>query len=461
MKNPEIASAPAAAVMVLCALAGCSLRTWGSLLDADAAQTDTVDDGRDLAVEAGDGRDVPDGEEIEIPAGCGDGEAEGEEECDDGNHEPGDGCEPDCTWTCRENGDCDDGNACNGGETCDAGDTHMCIEGTDAPEGTDCDDGMFCTPTDACDGEGNCAGSGIRPCVDGSPCTTDFCLERTSDYECYFEPKEDMTECAGGICCDGECREGAECCVDADCGAGECSGTAVDCEGLDMETCATQEGCSWSPPHVCAGESSIDCSGLDRAGCNASECGCYWNDDRCRGTVACVAMADEASCTACGCTMGTETCYGTTLPACSGYSNRDDCERCLCDWDSDEGECNDEDRTCMDFPASETCDTCGCAWGMPSSGAICTGSAGSCDDFSSETECERCGCRWDSGGGGHCENEPDACRAFGSADTCDLCGCSPEYPCTGTHAPCSGYADGETCEAQEGCDWSGACRDYH
>ncbi len=461
MKNPGIASAHAAAVIVLCMLAGCGLRTGGSLTDADAAQTDMIEDGRDLSVEAGDGEDMPDGEEIEIPAGCGDGEVNGEEDCDDGNHEPGDGCEPDCTWTCRENGDCDDGNLCNGEETCDEGDSHMCIEGTDASEGTDCDDGMNCTPTDACDSDGNCVGSGSHPCSDGSPCTQDFCLERTSDYECYFEPMDDMTECAGGRCCDGECREGAECCEDADCGGGDCSGTAVDCEDLDAGICTTQEGCTWSPPEVCAGESPIDCSDLGRDDCNASECGCYWHDGSCRGSVDCVEMGDETSCAACGCAMGTEYCYTGTLQPCSDYSSRDDCERCLCDWDSDEGECEDEDRTCMDFPTSDTCDVCGCTWGVPPSGATCTGSAGSCDDLSSETECERCGCQWDSGGGGHCESEPDACRTFGSAETCDLCGCEPEYPCTGTPAPCADYSDRETCAAQEGCDWSTGCAGYH
>ena len=53
-----------------------------------------------------------------VPLGCGDGEVEGTEECDDGNSTADDGCEPDCTFSCRENADCDDGDVCNGFETC-------------------------------------------------------------------------------------------------------------------------------------------------------------------------------------------------------------------------------------------------------------------------------------------------------------------------------------------------------
>jgi cysteine-rich repeat protein len=89
-------------------------------------------------------QDAPD-VEIEIPPGCGDGDVGSGEECDDGNGIPGDGCEPDCTFSCHIDADCDDGipctqSACNGSHVCtyqdgfpmsdvdsiDAGEFHTC-----------------------------------------------------------------------------------------------------------------------------------------------------------------------------------------------------------------------------------------------------------------------------------------------------------------------------------------------
>ncbi len=52
-----------------------------------------------------------------VPAHCGDGILDSDEECDDGNAVSGDGCEPDCVFSCRDGG-CDDGNVCNGVEVC-------------------------------------------------------------------------------------------------------------------------------------------------------------------------------------------------------------------------------------------------------------------------------------------------------------------------------------------------------
>lgn len=49
---------------------------------------------------------------------CGDGFVDEGEECDDGNSILRDGCENDCTATCRTDDDCDDGNLCNGFERC-------------------------------------------------------------------------------------------------------------------------------------------------------------------------------------------------------------------------------------------------------------------------------------------------------------------------------------------------------
>jgi hypothetical protein len=61
---------------------------------------------------------------------CGDGwvDEEAGEECDEGhgNNTSGSGCEPDCTFTCTEDTDCDDGDICNGQEACNTG-IHRCF----------------------------------------------------------------------------------------------------------------------------------------------------------------------------------------------------------------------------------------------------------------------------------------------------------------------------------------------
>lgn len=67
-----------------------------------------------------------------VQLGCGNGAPDGNEQCDDGNKVSGDGCENDCTWTCQQNGDCDDGDPCTGKETCDTSDPQkpVCKAGT-------------------------------------------------------------------------------------------------------------------------------------------------------------------------------------------------------------------------------------------------------------------------------------------------------------------------------------------
>jgi hypothetical protein len=77
---------------------------------------------------------------------CGDGwvdEAAGEE-CDlghTGNNDPQSGCEPDCTFTCTEDADCDDGDTCSGAELCNLS-TNICIADPNVQipaEGAECD----------------------------------------------------------------------------------------------------------------------------------------------------------------------------------------------------------------------------------------------------------------------------------------------------------------------------------
>ncbi|HVU02315.1 MAG TPA: DUF4215 domain-containing protein [Polyangiaceae bacterium] len=75
---------------------------------------------------------------------CGNGGApETGEQCDDGNLTPGDGCEPNCTFTCAKDADCNDGDPCNGAETCNTT-THKCNDPADQSNGTSCGSNKIC-----------------------------------------------------------------------------------------------------------------------------------------------------------------------------------------------------------------------------------------------------------------------------------------------------------------------------
>lgn len=71
--------------------------------------------------------------------GCGNGTPDPGEECDDGNVLPGDGCEPDCTFTCELASECPDPNPCDGVSSCVS---NVCQNGVAPLDGTACGDGV-------------------------------------------------------------------------------------------------------------------------------------------------------------------------------------------------------------------------------------------------------------------------------------------------------------------------------
>jgi cysteine-rich repeat protein len=131
----------------------------------------------------------------DVPPICGNSIVDPGEECDDGNTVDGDGCDGDCTFSCRTDNDCSDGWPCTDNfcdlivhrctfptstagtlcrtpagycdieERCD-GSSPACPPDSFVPSGQDCDDGQICTRDDACDGNGHCTGTSIEHLFD-------------------------------------------------------------------------------------------------------------------------------------------------------------------------------------------------------------------------------------------------------------------------------------------------------
>jgi hypothetical protein len=104
------------------------------------------------------------------------------EDCDDGNPDAFDGCEPStCLFTCTAPSQCDDDFVCNGAELCE---DHVCAPGTPAPELTPCDDvpDGVCRPMPAPVCQAPECGNGLRDpdeaCDDGrNGDATDGCAD--------------------------------------------------------------------------------------------------------------------------------------------------------------------------------------------------------------------------------------------------------------------------------------------
>ena len=254
-----------------------------------------------------------------VTPGCGDGVLDGGEECDDGNAEAGDGCEPDCTASCHGDGECGSSTPCVA-RMCSStgGGGRLCTTGYPS---SSCDDGLGCNGTDACDGAGNCVSSG-DPCMDGLDCTTDECFDGPMDPVCSNQIVEgscliygtcyadgqvdissgcrdcnpwlsssdwtslpDLTPCVAGVCCDGVCRAGGNCCSDSDCGP-RCTGTAAPCSGLpDPGLCSQMVGCSWEGMG-CSGTHQA-CSTYSTSAVCLTQAGCSWSNTSCSSGYVC------------------------------------------------------------------------------------------------------------------------------------------------------------------------------
>ena len=182
---------------------------------------------------------------------CGDGAQEGDEQCDDGNTNPGDGCDANCLIeTLCPDGivagteQCDDGNAV-AGDGCDAScqlepGWHCPTPGA-ACVPAYCGDGLV-QGLEECDDAGICSGGSDDNPTNGQTCTLDGdCVGGTTNGTCQ------RLVCIGGT------NDGTTCTTDGDClGGGTCSDAT---NMLDGDGCAAD--CTEEPSFVCEGDPSV------------------------------------------------------------------------------------------------------------------------------------------------------------------------------------------------------------
>ena len=200
------------------------------------------------------------------PSVCGDGfiDAARGEQCEDGNEEANDGCQPgSCTFTCEEDSECADTATCNGAETCDVT-VHRCQPGTNLPNGDACTlgtgEGGECNAGNCVmAGCGNGVTSSSEECDDGNAVDGDGC-----DTDCTFSCEVDAD------CSDGDVCNGGETC---DVATHTCTaGTALDCADTSdctIDACDPAAGCT---------NTLIDTDGDGHAATSLGACGTDCND---------------------------------------------------------------------------------------------------------------------------------------------------------------------------------------
>lgn len=326
------------------------------------------------AVSDGDDADDVPREEMIIPPSCGDGTVDAGEQCDDGNDSNSDACLNNC-----ENAGCGDGYVWDGMEECDGG-VFPCTASCGVEGRGPCSAG--CTlPLDAdcAPADGRCCA--LADCNDDNSCTTEECV----DTYCIVTPIADMTACTGGVCCDGQCRAGGSCCVDADCDG--CWGTPTPCSEIDPLVCSSQSGCMPSAMPQCYGTGGSCGSFTTQGLCDG--CGCMWMITCFGADANCGGISSSLDCIACGCTWDVPSCVGGSMD-CGGFSTQTGCTSCGCSWNSGTHTCTGS-ASCADLEATFLCSSCGCTWSPPD----CFGSHRPCTSEGDQASCEaELGCSW-------------------------------------------------------------------
>ncbi len=230
-----------------------------------------------------------------VAAKCGDGIVTAPEECDDGNATDGDGCNNDCTLSCKSSDparNCTPTDACAGQGTCDDT-THVCAPGTPLGDGTMCGTGHdyckmgTCTtpscgngvvePGEDCDDGGlngtkndgctmGCTYVCVNPATDcGAPpvcekfqCTTAHLCEAVADTS------QNGNACGSMLVCkDGACAAASAVCGNGvvepgeDCDFGTGNGPNSGCEAVTCKfSCANAAACD--DGNACNGVETCD-----------------------------------------------------------------------------------------------------------------------------------------------------------------------------------------------------------
>lgn len=192
---------------------------------------------------------------------CGDGFVSPGEECDDENEVPGDGCESDCTFTCREHAECpDDGNPCTE-DICDPT-PHVCRSRPDPlANGRSCGGGDICTGFGTCL-DGGCVFSTVPlNCDDGEPCTVDTC-EPAGGTGCVHTELRVDDPCDDGLYCitGDRCRRGLDLLLHCfgDFGASPCN----DGDPCTVDICVEEtDSCRYEPPTYRVVECGVESGG--------------------------------------------------------------------------------------------------------------------------------------------------------------------------------------------------------
>jgi cysteine-rich repeat protein len=138
---------------------------------------------------------------------CGDGVVEAPEECDDGNAASGDGCEPDCKFTCLSTDatrNCSSTSPCVANGTCNDT-THVCTPGSNVMNGTPCGpnetcQGGICTTT-------NCAVSPACTACSGGFCSAaGMCAPSTCGDGCLDLSAGEQCDPPNGAACSATCQ---------------------------------------------------------------------------------------------------------------------------------------------------------------------------------------------------------------------------------------------------------------
>ena len=366
---------------------------------------------------------------------------DGLKDCDDHNPCTIDSCDPEAGCQHASSTDaCDDGNPCTAIDQCAQG---ACVgKDNQCPCGVDAD----CTPKDdgdKCNGTLVCKGGFCEPdpstlvsCPPAGadhPCQTNECDPATG--QCVMTPRAEGTSCDDG-----------DACTDGDrCVAGECKGTAIQCDDHNPctdDTCDPQSACVFAD-NVAACDDGNGCTDKDQ--CKDGKC----VGSPIAGGCGCVADAECAKFEDGNLCNGTLVCKGgqcvidpKTVKKCDS-SKDTPCLKSICDPTT--GQCNPtvtgDGRDCDDGDLCTTASKC--------KGGKCEGAASlDCDD---DNPCTKDSCNPATG----CVHEPVDAPCETDTDKCTTQECQAGA-CVGKTVITSCVPDGnpctdDACHADTGC----------